>query len=200
MAYSMFTIFSIFSVFRQMIVNGPKMVLDCGFDREMSSRENLETAKQLVQIFSNNRRHKVPFVLHFCNLYRENTLRRHLYNMIPTIEKAPVLLHGEDYTNVIPKENLVILTPDSPNILHEYNPRDCYVVSAIVDRGDMKPLSLSKAKKFELRTARLPLELYRSVRTNKVLTLDQIFDVMLEVKFSQDWDKAFQYVAARKFK
>lgn len=192
--------FSLCSVARQMILNAPKMIFDLGFDKEMSPRENLETARQLNIIIANNRRHRVPFVLHFCNIAHENVIWRHLHRMMPTIERLPMNLNREDYTDILPNDKLVILTPDSPNVLEKYDANDHYVISALVDRGDMKPLSLSKAKQKNLRTARLPLDSYRSVRQNKVLTLDQIHNVMLEVKYSNDWNKAFEYIAARKFK
>lgn len=170
------------------------------FDNEMSPRENTEAAKQLTRIMGDNRNHRLPYVMHFCNARDGNVLARHMHNMIPNLHKQPLFIHKEDYLDVFPKDKIVLLTPDSPNVLDKYNPDDHYVISAIVDRGDMKPLTLSKAKRFDLHTARLPLEKYRSVRQNRVLTLDQIFNVLLDVKMFGNWDRAFNHVAARKFK
>lgn len=183
-----------------MILNKSKIIYDLGFYNEMTARENLEAARQLTFIVGNNRRHKSPFVMHFCNFTQDNVMRKHLSYMIPNITKQPLHLNEEDYIDALPKERLVVLTPDSPNILKEYNSNDHYVISAIVDRGDQKPLSLSKAKELGVRTARLPIEHYRSMRANNVLTLDQVHNVMLEVKASKDWNKAFQYITPRKFK
>lgn len=176
------------------------MVFDLGFDNQMTPRENIEASRQLVRIMSNNRNHRLPFVMHFCNAYQGNVIARHMHNMVPNLHKQPLFMHEEDFLDVLPKEKIVILTPDSPNVLEKYNPDDHYVISAIVDRGDMKPLTLSKSKKFDLRTARLPVEKYRSVRQNRVLTLDQIFNVLLDVKMFGNWDRSFNYVAPRKFK
>lgn len=120
---------------------------------------------------------------------------------MPTLTKKtlPVQIHEEDFLSLFPKQKLVLLTPDAPTVLTEYNANDHYVVSALVDRGDKRPLSLAKAKKHDIRTARLPIESFRTCRVNKILTLDEIMQVMLEVKFSGDWNRAFQYVAKRKF-
>lgn len=125
----------------------------------MTSRENKETAKQLTLCFGWNRSHLTPFVLHFCNLKQESWLWSRLLNNIPTLttRRLPVQIHSDDYIGLFPKEKIVVLTPDSPNVLREYNPDMHYVISAIVDRGDRKPLSLAKAKKYDLQTARLPL-------------------------------------------
>lgn len=36
---------------------GQKLVVDCGYDMEMTSRENLNCAKQLTLLFAENREH-----------------------------------------------------------------------------------------------------------------------------------------------
>lgn len=184
------------------MVNDPKLIFDCGYSHEMSPRENLETAKQLSLCFGLNRSHRAPFVLHFSNIDDQSLLWRNLKRSMPNLgEKLglPVCVEKPDIVDLFPKEKLVVLTPDSPNILHEYDPNLHYVVSAIVERGDEVSHSTAKAKKFGLNTARLPMESFRKCRMNKALTLDQVLQVMLEVKFSRDWNKAFRYVAPRKF-
>lgn len=169
----------------------------------MTSRENKEAAKQLTYCFGLNRSHPTPFVLHFCNMNQQSWLWSRLLNCIPTlaapVRRLPVQIHQECFTNLFPNDKIVVLTPDAPTVLREYNSDMHYVISAIVDRGDRKPLTLAKAKQYGIQTARLPLESYRTCRVNKTLTLDQVMQVMLEVKYSGDWHRAFQYVAKRKF-
>lgn len=190
-----------FSALWQLVLDKPKLIFDCGFSHQMTSRENKETAKQLTYCFGLNRSHHTPFVLHYCNMNYQGWLWSRLDSAMPTLTKRrlPVQIHTDDYMNIFPKEKLVVLTPDAPTALRQYNPDDYYVISAIVDRGDTKPLTLAKTKQFDIRTARLPLESYRTCRVNKTLTLDQMMQVMLEVKYSGDWQRAFQYVAKRKF-
>lgn len=183
------------------MLNDPKLIFDCGYADDMSYRENTEAANQLAYCFALNRSHQTPFVLHFSNMNFQSLLWKKLRNCIPTLlqKPLPVQVDDQDIIDKYPREKLVLLTPDSPNILKEYNPDDHYVISGIVDRGDKVPYTLSKAKKYDLRTARLPLETFRTCRINKTLTLDQVMQVMLEVKFSNDWNEAFRYVAQRKF-
>lgn len=167
----------------------------------MTSRENKEAAKQLTYCFGLNRSHQTPFVLHFCNMNLDGWLWGRLKNCIPTLttRRLPIQIHPEDYMELFPREKICVLTPDAPTVLKEYDPDVNYVISAIVDRGDKKPITLAKAKRLDIQTARLPLELYRTCRVDKTLTLDQMMQVMLEIKYSGDWHKAFQYVAKRKF-
>lgn len=185
----------------QIVLNKPKLIFDCGYSLHMTSRENKEAARQLTLCFGLNRSHLAPFVLHYSNMNYESWLWSRLQNCMPTLTKRqlPVQIHEDDFIDLFPKEKIVLLTPDAPNVLKEYNPDDHYVISAIVDRGDRRPLSLAKAKQHEIRIARLPLESFRTCRANKILTLDQVMRVLLEMKYSGDWNNAFRYVAERKF-
>lgn len=189
------------TMWRVNVLGAPKLIFDCSFSHEMTFRENLEAAKQLTLIFGINRSHLQPFDLQFCGMNPNSLLWKHLHKCNPLFghKPLPVKIREEQTHELYPKENLVMLTPDSPNILHEYNPHDHYVISGLVDRGDKVPVTLAKAKQLDIRTARLPLEQYRNCRINKTLTLDQMLCVMLEIKSSRDWNKAFNYVARRKF-
>lgn len=190
-----------FRAFWQVALDKPKLIYDCGFSHAMTSRENKETAKQLTYCLGLNRCHRSPFVLHYCNMNYQSWLWTRLQSAMPTLaaNRLPVQIHEQDYMDLFPQEKLVVLTPDAPTVLREYNYDDYYVISALVDRGDRKPLTLAKAKQHGIRTARLPLESYRTCRVDKTLTLDQMMQVMLEVKHSGDWHRAFRYVAKRKF-
>lgn len=186
---------------RWAMLGAPKLVFDCSFSSEMTARENKETAKQLAHCFGLNRKHLQPFSLHYCGMDKQSLLWPLLQNTIPTLTKKPLPLqiYEEDACEVLPRDNLVILTPDSPNVLDKYNYDDHYVISGIVERGDKKPLTLAKAKRLNIRHARLPIDKYRRCRVHKALTLDQVLRVMLEVKQSKDWDAAFKHVPSRKF-
>lgn len=174
----------------------PKIIFDCSFSREATLRENIEAGKQLIYCFGINRSHRSPFILHYCGINFKSELWKSLERGIPTIRKDPLPLqiHKEDVIDIFPKEKLVFLTPESPNILKEYNPDDHYVINAINQRGIKKPLMLAKAKKYNLRTAHLPLESFRRGGIIKGIPLDQLLRVMLEIKFNRNWNQAFRFI------
>lgn len=58
------------------------------------------------------------------------------------------------------KEELVYLTADSETQIDDLNPSHAYVIGGIVDRNRYKNLTLEKAKKEGLSTARLPIQQY----------------------------------------
>ncbi|XP_037952545.1 mitochondrial ribonuclease P protein 1 homolog [Teleopsis dalmanni] len=70
----------------------------------------------------------------------------------------------------------------------------------MVDTSNNEPLSLAKAKKLGLRMARLPLEHYLQwgAGSGKSLTLNQMVSIMLDIKKTGDWMKAFSHVPRRK--
>lgn len=184
-----------------MILNDSKLIFDCSFSKMMNNRENKNAAEQITRCFGLNRDHKIPFVLHLTGLDPDSSLWYHLLKFIPTLSKKalPVCLHQEDFSEIVPKERLVYLCPDSDVDLDAYNADDHYVIGAIVDRGDKKPLTLAKAKKLGIRTARMPLYKYRTLRGNKALTLDQMTKVMLDVRQTGQWNAALRHIADRKF-
>lgn len=111
----------------------------------------------------------------------------------------PMNVHAESYLDVFDKKDLVYLTPHCRNELYEYNPDDVYIVGAMVDKAHSEPLSLAKAKKHELRMAKFPLDRYYQFQGGKCLTINQVVEILLEMKLSNDWKKALsQSVPKRK--
>lgn len=183
---------------RSMILDAPPLIFDCGFSDVMTKWEMQDAARQLKFAFSINRDHRKPFVMHFCNMKRDSYLWHALKLQMKNIEKVPIRMHGGDITDVFEPEKLVYLSPDAEVELQEFNPDDHYVVGTIVDKGAQMPLTLAKAKRLNIRCARLPLQKYIRFFSHKTLTLDQMTHIMLELKKSQDWTKALRHVPRRK--
>jgi mitochondrial ribonuclease P protein 1 len=152
--------------------------------------------------FAENRFHNDPFDLYFCNANMNGAVMKQLQRNIPTMREPwfPLNVHTESYLDIFPKENLVYLTPHCRNDLMEYNPDDVYIVGAMVDKINNEPLSLAKAKRQGLRMARLPLDHYLSwgSGSGKSLTLNQMINIMLDIKTTGSWEQALQHVPRRK--
>ncbi|XP_031639367.1 mitochondrial ribonuclease P protein 1 homolog [Contarinia nasturtii] len=104
-------------------LGAPKLIYDCSYSHYMMRRENKDAAQQLAIAFRNNRRHLQPYALNFCGMDKQSMLWSSLLKEIPTIitKPLPLRIHEADASEAFPKEKLVILTPDSPNVLREYN-------------------------------------------------------------------------------
>lgn len=146
--------------------------------------------------------HDDPFDLHFCNVNLKSQTTRQLKNYIPTMLDLdfPMNVHTESFLDMFPKEKLVYLTPHCNTDLVKFNPDDIYIIGGIVDKVNNDPLSLAKAKKHNLRMARLPLDKYLSwgSGSGKSLTLNQMINIMLEIKSTGDWNQALRFVPKRK--
>lgn len=177
------------------------LVFDCSYDEHMTSQESRNTGKQLSLCFAMNRQHNRPFSLHLCNVDRRGTTMHALHKWIPTIynKSFPLQLHEESFTEIFPKEHLVYLTPHSKNVLEEFNPNDVYVIGSYVDKGASEPISLAKAKKADIRMARLPIERYLQWGVgSKYLPLNIVCQILLEIRYTKDWNAAMTFVPRRK--
>jgi tRNA (guanine9-N1)-methyltransferase len=123
----------------------------------------------------------------------------------------------QENVNESVKASVVYLTADSDEELTELKPDEVYIIGGIVDRNRYKVryiqeplhvltppfqnLCLNKAKEMGIRTARLPIGLYvDSLPTRKVLTVNQVFEIMLKWVETKDWEQAFySIIPKRKF-
>ncbi|KAJ3514246.1 hypothetical protein NLJ89_g2485 [Agrocybe chaxingu] len=99
------------------------------------------------------------------------------------------------------KGSFVYLTADTEDELLELKPDETYIIGGIVDHNRHKNLCLNKAKESGIRTARLPIGLYlSSLPTRKVLTVNQVFEILVKWVETKDWEQAFNsIIPKRKF-
>uniref|UniRef100_A0A3B5AKE7 tRNA methyltransferase 10 homolog C n=1 Tax=Stegastes partitus TaxID=144197 RepID=A0A3B5AKE7_9TELE len=180
---------------------GQPLVFDMSYDSKMSRRELRNTVKQLSEAESWNRRSIEPFHLHFCNLQPDGPYKQELLKRYGAQAWDRLLITSTDqqHVNVFPREQLVYLTADSPNVLRTFDHTKVYIVGALVDRTIQSGVSLANAKRLKLATARLPLdEFLQWAKGAKNLTLDQMIRILLTLKDTGKWEEALTFVPTRK--
>ncbi|KAJ9589340.1 hypothetical protein L9F63_017469 [Diploptera punctata] len=186
----------------QAMLFGQKLVLDCAYDTYMNKHEAQNCSKQLMLLFSDNRLHDNPFDLHFCNVNKESIAMKTLAKYIPTLYDPdfPLNLTEKSYLDIFPKENLIYLTPHCREVIKEFDHDAVYIIGAMVDKVNNESLSLAKAKREGLRMAKLPLDEYLLWGSggSKCLTLNQMIRILLDIRQSNDWNKALLHVPQRK--
>ncbi|WFD00688.1 tRNA (guanine(9)-N(1))-methyltransferase [Malassezia yamatoensis] len=99
--------------------------------------------------------------------------------------------------------DMVYLTADSDHTLHELQEGKTYIIGGIVDRNRYKHLCAKKAERLEIPTARLPIEpayLGQAMNARKVLTVNQVFAILVGWTETRDWKAALQRgLPSRKF-
>ncbi|KAK5874145.1 hypothetical protein PBY51_019118 [Eleginops maclovinus] len=178
------------------------LVFDMSYDSNMARRELENTVQQLMEVEGWNRRATEPYNLHFCNLKADGAYHKELLKRYGAEVWERMLINSSDqhYIDLFPREQIVYLTADSPNILRKYDHSKVYIVGALVDRSIQSGLSLANAKRLNLATARLPLDQYLHWEMGaKNLTLDQMIRIMLTIKETGKWEEALKFVPKRKY-
>ncbi|XP_058236323.1 tRNA methyltransferase 10 homolog C [Hemibagrus wyckioides] len=180
---------------------GQPLVYDMSYDQHMTRRELENTISQLMESEGWNRRSVDPFHLHFCNLqpggaYKHELLKRYGQE---TWDRLFITATSQRHVDMFPREDLVYLTADSPNVLRTFDHSKVYIIGAMVDRSIQSGVSLANAKRLNLSTARLPLDEFLHWEIGaKNLTLDQMIRIMLTAKETGSWEKALEFVPKRK--
>lgn len=156
----------------------------------MTLQEQSKTTKGIKQVYAENRKHLKPFDLHICGVKENSAIIKNLSRQIPSLLKtgSPTYIGSECFTELFPKDRLVMLTPDSDNVF-QYNADDIYVVGGIVDFGRNDPLTLAKAKKLGIRSARLPLDNLRLKEGDtRELSMSRAIAIVRECQLSNEID------------
>ncbi|KIR43333.1 tRNA (guanine(9)-N1)-methyltransferase [Cryptococcus deuterogattii 99/473] len=93
------------------------------------------------------------------------------------------------------KHKLVYLSADAEDELLSLSEDEIYIIGGIVDRNRHKSLCQGKAEQLGIRTARLPIGTFlEMLPTRKVLTVNQVFDILVKYIHLGDWAAAFEAV------
>jgi hypothetical protein len=87
--------------------------------------------------------------------------------------------------------DIVYLSSESPNELASIDANCVYVIGGLVDHNQHKGVCLRAAESAGIRHARLPIDRYVAMKTRKVLTVNQVFEILLRFSEVNDWKRAF---------
>lgn len=135
----------------------------------MIDKDVAKCVKQLLRIYTINRRSNRPAKLHFAGV-KENGRIHKCLERNDGYQNWDVHWHFKPFTEICDKSKIVFLTSDSDNVLKELEEDVFYVIGGIVDHNHHKGLCLDRAEKLGLRTARLPLNDYVDIKTRTVLS------------------------------
>lgn len=109
---------------------GLPLLLDCSYETSMTSRNVGLCLKQLLLAWSENRDHRNPYYLIFCNVIPDGKIITALRKRFPTLDEPdfPFFYTSEDYLSLYPKERLVYLTSDTHVTLNKFNSEDVYII------------------------------------------------------------------------
>jgi len=195
------------------------VVIDLAFDNMMLEKEISSLCNQLAYVYASNRRAEVPFTQIVCTRLDGQTEAKlqgtsngaHMrWKDVHWFNKGYEDIWVEDSTQqeaspssnlALPllKEKMVYLTADSTEVLSELKEDEVYILGGICDHNRYKNLCQDKATKQGIRTAALPIGKYMAeMQTRRVLTVNQVFDIMCAWNVHRDWSVAFQTVIPKR--
>eukprot|EP00771_Trimastix_marina_P001963 gnl/Trimastix_PCT/3072.p1 GENE.gnl/Trimastix_PCT/3072~~gnl/Trimastix_PCT/3072.p1 ORF type:complete len:488 (-),score=99.52 gnl/Trimastix_PCT/3072:295-1758(-) len=172
------------------------IAIDLSYDHLMTDREIISLKQQIMYAYGTNKRAAVPCRMHLTSLggRTEQRLRE-----ISGFENWQVNADARHYTEVIPKEQLVYLTSESPTTIYQLDPHKTYVIGGIVDHNRHKGLTHADATRLGLETAALPIKEFLTFESRDVLAVNHVFDILIFFHETQDWTQALlRAVPARK--
>ncbi|KAI0796284.1 guanine-1-methyltransferase-domain-containing protein [Irpex lacteus] len=197
-----------------------RIVVDLGFDDLMSENEIKSLTSQLAFTYSANRKATQPFesVL-FTSLEKRTHTRleaigdaaykrwhdtewwHESYERLWTGQRTEGTERSTEGTKEqsAPQESVVYLTADSNDELSELKEGETYIIGGICDHNRYKNLCLNKSKESGIRSARLPIGTYLAeLKTRKVLTVNQTFEILLKWVETRDWKQALESVVPKR--
>lgn len=144
----------------QAMTFGRPLVVDMNYESYMSNQNIVSFVNQLLDGYGNNHRHVEPYDLVLSNFDKSSFV----FNKICYMHKRHDCLFAktseQSYVDLFPKERLVYLSPDAEDELLEDDEDNIYIVGGFVDSSCGKPISYARAKKDNIRSARLPIDRY----------------------------------------
>jgi tRNA (guanine9-N1)-methyltransferase len=93
----------------------------------------------------------------------------------------------------------VYLTSDSPNEIQTLDPQKVYIIGGLVDHNRLKGITFQKAQTEGIATARLPIDHFFVMKTRKVLTVNQVLEILLAyASGSHNWEEALLNVIPKR--
>ncbi|KAI8877061.1 hypothetical protein K501DRAFT_326745 [Backusella circina FSU 941] len=178
------------------------VIIDCSFGELMTERELLSLTKQLGFSYGKNKR--APKSMKMCITSFDDALKKNLDEKLDSWhdwKEEHIHVTNKHYIEEFEKEKLVYLSADSENTIQTLDEGKAYVIGGIVDKNRYKGLCQEKATENQIETARLPIGDYLQLSTRKVLTVNQVVEIMLKWLEYKDWEKAFlDVIPGRKLK
>lgn len=154
-----------------------------------------KTIKQILRVYTENRRATAPMQLHltsFNGRSKEEMSRHHGY------EHWDINFHECHYLDVFPKDKLLYLTSDSENVINTLEDDKVYIIGGLVDHNAHKGICYKKALEEGIAHAQLPIGEYFWMKQRKVLTINQVFEIVIRVSEGKSFKEAFELILPKR--
>lgn len=170
--------------------------IDLDYYDLMNENDLRMVVKQVKNCYADNRRVKNPIQLHltsFCGSFKDLFM-----SLQPGSANWDLSKSEKSYREVFTGKNIVYLTADSDNVLETVDENSVYIIGGLVDHNQHKGLCYKRAIENGISHAQLPISKYVTLSTRKVLTINHVFEILLQFKEIGVWKEAFFKVIPRR--
>ncbi|KAJ1926823.1 tRNA (guanine(9)-N(1))-methyltransferase [Tieghemiomyces parasiticus] len=174
------------------------VVLDMSFDELMNDKEIVSIVSQVTRCYSFNR--QAPRKAHLVATEFHGRAQARMQNVLTgSANWKDIRFETCSYLDLYPKERLVYLTADAETSLQTLDESKVYILGTFVDKNRHKGLTYKKATEQGITTAQLPIGEYLKMATRKVLTVNQVLEIMLGYLEHGSWEAAMkEFIPQRK--
>ena len=165
----------------------PTCIVDLAFEELMNEREIASLASQLSYCYCANRRAGFPMKLHYTSFG----------GALPSIMTCGyrswlgVRYEEQHYLAAYPRERLVYLSSEGDETLSvPLDPDTVYIVGGLVDHNRQKGLTHRLATEAGIRTAKLPIDEHCEMATRKVLAVNHVVEILVQLASGVGWQPA----------
>ncbi|XP_068164053.1 tRNA methyltransferase 10 homolog A [Antennarius striatus] len=167
-----------------------RLLVDCSFDSLMAMKDVWKLHKQIQRCYAENRRAACPVQLSLTSLGGQLKQSMDVKDQ-GWVNWKDISITAQHYSEVAPREELVYLTSESPNVLEELDQTKAYVIGGLVDHNHHKGITFEKAKELGIAHAQLPLSSFVKMNSRKVLAVNHVFEIILSYLEKGSWQEAF---------
>eukprot|EP00198_Chlamydomonas_reinhardtii_P005956 XP_001695292.1 predicted protein [Chlamydomonas reinhardtii] len=170
--------------------SGPKVVIDLDWEDKMTENDIRHLVQQLSFSYSANKQVEKP--VHMMLTSFKGAVANTANKMISGLENWSVTRTPQHYSELLggseeARGQLVYLTADSSTELEELDPAKTYIIGGIVDHNRYKGLCEGSARAAGIATARLPISKHVQLASRAVLTVNHVFQILVEWYARRDW-------------
>ncbi|GLC46359.1 hypothetical protein PLESTB_001766900 [Pleodorina starrii] len=185
---------------KQSLESGPRVVIDLDWEGRMTENDMRHLVQQINFSYAANKQAARP--THMLLTSFKGGLAALANKMISGMDKWCVTRTEQHYAEMFcspeDKSSLVYLTADAEEELEELDETKIYVIGGLVDHNRYKGLCEQQARAAGIATARLPISRHVQLASRAVLTVNHVFQILVEYYACRDWAKALDIVLPKR--
>eukprot|EP00474_Spongospora_subterranea_P010844 CRZ11302.1 hypothetical protein [Spongospora subterranea] len=166
-----------------------RIIIDCEFDDVMTEKEVIAFRHQLRIAYGSNKRAEKPARLYYAGMSASTSKAL-------GEESLSWLVHQSErsYLDQFEPSELVYLTADAEEMVDDLDPLKAYIIGGIVDHNRLKRICYDKARAQNICMRSLPIQAYLEGGSRRVLTVNQVSDILIQYSSCRDWKVAFERI------